>query len=224
MKNSNASLALALLLSFAANLPAQQAEQSKLEKEASQAMKRVVKEVDYREYSLSVVVQDLRTQFPEVNFIVGEKVEKLIIRLQMRNVTLPNILEALRIAGGNHLLVDQPDNMLITFALDQRAIDQENADSKKPVVRAFNLAGYFGDAPPEKMDGFFKQFTELLEETAQLYRRASPTDKSMEMPQFKLHFGTKMLIVVGSDESMRILDEIVYSLPGMERPQKPSTR
>lgn len=188
---------------------ANQQQEQQVTEMAKQAYTRQVSELKYDDLPLDEIVKNLRKEFPEVNFILPEKLGQIIVRLELRNVNLSEILQAIQIACRNdHLRFEQANDRLVVFSLDESAAPP----SEKPVLRAFNLSPYLAARPPAEQDQMMKQVQLLVEDAVRLLADAG---RNVEMPRLQLHDGTRTLLVVGTSEQLNVLEEVVGNLPGM---------
>lgn len=216
MKPLLTTIVLALGLSAITPVLAQQSlpvRGDKAVESAKLAYAREIAEVKYDSLPLEEIVARLREDFPEINFILPEELGEVIVRLELRNVTLTEIMQAIQIAGRlEHLKFEQTGERLFTFRRDEDAAQRE---TPKPALRTFNLSGYLAGRDEVAMDKALKELHQLLEDSWTMLLGADSSLRGTAPIQLRVHPGTQMLISVGSPDQLRALEEIVYNLPGM---------
>ena len=83
------------------------------------------------------MLDELRVEFEGVQFVTNGPVERLTIDIELRSVTLWNILKAIEIQLEGQVKIDTRDkNMVAVYA--------RIPESPKPILRAFSIASYLG--------------------------------------------------------------------------------
>jgi hypothetical protein len=214
MKHPLPTLALALGLSAFTPALAQQPAAASSRDESVEAAKlaysRQIAEVKYDSLPLEEIVAGLRKEFPEINFILPEELGQVIVRLEMRNVRLTEIIQAIEIAClDDQIVIQQKNERLISIFRHPNA---RAMAGNKPVLRAINLTGYLATRPPAEQETAMKMVYELINQAVHLLESAR---EKTSPPRIEMHPGTKMLMAVGTSDQMQLLEEIVYNLPGM---------
>lgn len=166
----------------------------------------------YDDLPLEEIVKNLRKDFPEINFILPEELGQIIVRLELRDVGLSEITQAIQIACRSENILIQQENSERLFSFQRNPRAAANAENK-PVLRAFNLTGYLATRPPAEQESAIKMIYELAEQAVHLLESAR---QKVSLPRIEMHLGAKMLMAVGTPDQLQVLEEIVSSLPGME--------
>src|SRR5256885_3576057 len=173
---------------------------------------------------LDEVVKKLRLDFPELNFIVREKVRGEVVSLILRSVTLEEILKALEPGTEGRVRVILPTNnndRLIIFdrgpgpgaAIDPATgLPMQGGSGNEKLCRVFNLGKYLARTSDKGTDAAIKEVLESLETAWSMLRQANNDQE--ELPKLNLHRGTKLLIAVGRPEDLEILEQVVKELQG----------
>src|SRR2546421_585376 len=168
---------------------------------------------------LDEVVKRLRADFPELNYIVREKVRSEGVSLILRSVTLEEILKALEPGTEGRVRVIWPTNYndrLIIFdrgpgpgaAIDRATgLPMQGGSGNEKLCRVFNLGKYLARTSDKGTDAAIKEVLESLETAWSMLRQANNDQE--ELPKLNLHRGTKLLIAVGRPEDLEILEQVV---------------
>lgn len=173
---------------------------------------------------LDELVNRLRMDFPELNFMVKEKARSEGVSAQLRSVTLEEILKAIEPGTEERVRVIWPTNnndRLVIFDKghgSRAAIDPATglpmpgtADEK--ACRVFSLSKYLASRADKDADAAIKELREALENAWQMLRRANGQN-IYDLPELSFHRGTKLLIAVGRPEDLSILEQLVKELQG----------
>ena len=153
------------------------------------------------------IVRFLRNEFPEVNFIVRGQVGEIVLDLELRSVTLDDILEAIVIASEEQVRVDKHNDRLV-------ALSVEGPAPRRPEIRAFNLSVYLDGLNDEDSNRALEELNHVFESTWAMLQRSNPNRHHLRAPELKIHGKTKLLIAVGQIEQLQAMEEIVNALQG----------
>src|SRR5712671_421843 len=133
---------------------------------------------------LSEVVNQLRQNFPELNFIVKEKARSEVVSLTLRSVTLEEFLKAIEPATEGRVRVIWPtntDDRLIIFDKGQRftevdpstGLPTRSGFGDQKICRVFNLGKYLARTTDKGTDAAIKEVLESLETAWSMLRQAN---------------------------------------------------
>ena len=174
------------------------------------ARQRRLENIRFNDMPLSEVVSHLREVFPEINFIITGDANNLTVTLQLRSVTLNDILTALGIAADDQIDVAEVDERLVTI----RPVVRER---RKPVLRAFNLSQYLaknGDSEKDAEEAL-QEIYDVLIKAWEMFQRVDPERRNTAMPSLSHHPKTKLLIAVGQEEHLQVIEQVVNALQGL---------
>jgi hypothetical protein len=186
-----------------------------------EAWQRQIPELTSTDLPLDEFVILLRDRFPEVNFLVKEKVRKQTVRLVLRSATLEEILEAIGPATDDRVKVVLPENstqrLVIFDRTPQPDVDPATglpfAAAGKKICRIYNVSEYLNAVPDKDVDKAIAEIQNVLETAWRMLRDANP-DEDPALPSLSVHRGTKLLIAVARPEDMVILEQVVIGLQG----------
>ena len=226
VKSIGNGLAIATFLLAAANLRAGDKVNPKdvPEPSVAAAWNRRLSAVGFDGLPLSEVVNKLREDFPELNFIVKEKARSETVSLILRSVTLEEFLKAIEPATDDRVRVIWPTNnndRLVIF--DRRrgsggpidpATGLPMSDSSQKICRVFNLSKYLANKSQKEADAAIEGLVDSLLATAWQMLRQANGEQEEDRPQLNIHRGTGLLIAVGRREDLDILEQVVKELQG----------
>lgn len=178
--------------------------------DGSAARQRRLEDIRFDDVPLTVVVDNLREGFPEINFIITGDAKNLPVTLQLRSVTLNDILTALTIAASDQIVVDEVDERLVTIRPAVR-------ERSKPMLRAFNLGSYLAKSgsSEEETEEALQEVYDVLVNAWDMFQSADPEMRHVDMPSLSHHRQTKLLIAVGQEEHLQMIEQIVNALQGV---------
>lgn len=183
---------------------------------------------------LDEVAKQLANQFREVNFIVPENARDATVpRLVLRNVTLDEILEALELvtekrirwyipgagpigldAAGLPVINRVPDLQanLVTFVVTKPPTPALPAAPPNPTLcRVFSLAPYLSHSSKDDADRAIESLYSAFETAWDMLKKS---DRNIRPPALKIHDGTKLLIAVGREKELAVIEQIIKELQG----------
>jgi hypothetical protein len=185
--------------------------------DAAAAWQRRLPELMADNLPLEEIVQELRRQFPEINFLLrnpGDEpsdVGSVSVRMVLRAVTLSEILKALELAASSPIQVTGvPDERLVVFEMKRVETGLPPAGIE---TRIFNLRTYLENRTQEEEAIALKQLEDVVRVTAIALANASSGQRLLN-PQLKFHPSTKLLIVVGRPAEVQVVQEVVKELQG----------
>ncbi len=219
---------VALILLLAANLIAADKPivPQILPAQVEDAWQRRISQLKVDGVPLEEVVRILRDSFPELNFIVKDKVHAETVAFTLRSVTLEEIFKALEPATEGRVQVIYSTNRndrLIVFDRTQPPVRVDPstglpltgspfpADARK-ICRVFNLSEYLAGRSGKELDQAITEIRDVLEAAWSMLRNAN--NQSDQIPTFSVHRGTRLLVVVGSPEDLAIVQDVVIGLQG----------
>jgi len=168
---------------------------------------------------LDEVVKELRVKFPELNFLVKQKVRSESITVSLRSVNLQEILQAVEPAteGQVHVLWPTNEERLIIFERKDSGprIDPSTGlplQAGRKVCRVYNLSEYLKGMSDSELDGAIKELKDVLEQAWSMLRQAN--DENEPSPTLSIHRGTRLVVAVGSPEDLAVLEQVVIGLQG----------
>jgi hypothetical protein len=223
MKQPFSTLALALGLACVAPAPAQQAPEKP--PTTDQFLDRRQKDgtgVGFTNSTYEEIAEALRDLFPGLNVVVEDSLRtQKSPEIQMRNVTLRGILKALEAASSKIKVEVTADNMVTI-----RTLAGNQAENSKPILRTFNLNGYFlpkmitakdESARNRAVEKALEELYQVVDQSWKMLQKADPSLRNTAAPLLQMHTGTLILISVGTHDQLRVIEEIVSNLQGMER-------
>ena len=192
---------------------------------------------------LSECAKLLSAQFHEINFIVpasttqtepnGEILSPrdfVVPPLELRNVTLDEILTALQIATAGRLegarvpdaKSSQPNNQMVAFTLRPPAPPAPPAPAlAKPATncRVFSLARYLGGREGKELDLAIKNIHVALDLCWAMLDAAAAPGRA---PRLSVHSETKLLIVVGEEPQLDVIAQVIKELSEGAAPARPT--
>ena len=177
--------------------------------DVSAAWKRRVPSLEIDNLPLSEVALMLRKQFPEVNFIVPENARDATVHLTLRSAALDEILKAIELASEGRIRAnyqkDQPDN-LVGFMVARAPVRQT------PVIcRVFSLASYLEGRNENDADRAIAQLYQVLEVAWEMTKKY---ERDVQAPSLHIHGGTKLLIAVGREKELAVIEQVIRELQG----------
>lgn len=190
-------------------------------------------------HPLGDLIANLRTKFPEINFVVPESGLEKPVSLRLQSVTLAEILRALEISSEGMIRAqrDSSSPRIVAFRVDKRPEPQES----KPVLRAYNLENYLRVSIPRMTMENGEPETDRLRENRReqlkekkiqslhhhlemsfaMMQLSDPDNDRIKMPLIEFSRNSDLLIAVGTPESLQIVDEVVRALISQERNLQP---
>jgi hypothetical protein len=163
----------------------------------------------------------LRAIDPNLNIVLSPDVGDLIIRNLKLNTRSPlSISQAISVASGNTII--GPGGGLgggfgggLRTDRNLTFIANRPRDSKAS-LEVFNLNNYIltlGNYDDKKVRQKIDELQKLIVNTLQDLRI---TTSSADLPKFKYHPGTKLLIVIGKPEALEVARKIIYAASGQQ--------
>ena len=173
------------------------------------ARERLLADISIKDTPLSEVVDQLRDTFPEINFIITGDANNFAVTLQLRSVNLDDILMALTIASNDQIEVEEVNERLVTI----RPVVRE---ARKPMLRAFNLSSYLAKrgGSEEENEEALQEVYDVLINAWEMFQSANHEMRHVAMPSLSHHRNTKLLIVVGLEEHLQVIEQVVNALQG----------
>ncbi len=192
--------------------------------------------------TLGSVVELLRKQHPEVNFVLSPGLAAVSIAdLKLRGATLEEELEALRIASGGQFVCN---NQRQTAFDPTTGLPMPEKNAAPPMyfltaapnaaasatvqVEAFYLGGYFAqvarnvsqDQRAQQIDEKLSEIKQLIDETEEQYADIRDAlgrshTSPLRKPSVRYHSGASLLVIIGPAEPVRVAAKVVSALPGV---------
>ena len=197
------------------------------------AWQRQIHEVYFDNLPLTEVANFLSQQFPELNFIVPEGArDENVPPLKLRNVTLDEILKAIELASEGRIRGGVPNT---GFAINQATgLPLADANARRNLV-TFSIGSLPGILPPARMPEKAEVLCRVFSLGPYLayYRSEKEVDAAIQSlyealdiawnmlgkqvrivnkPELKIHPGTKLLIAVGREQELAVIDQVVKQL------------
>jgi hypothetical protein len=192
---------------------------------SSDPWQRRLPELNLQNIPLAEVVNMLaeKDQFPEINVICDQAVKDTAVTLKLRSVTLDDIFTALEIAtqsGGS--IVDPASGLPSQLAVQANKISDRMVSLSfrqtppiapvTPVCRAFSLSRYLAGKSSNEIESALKEIEDTLNLCWDMLKKADRTNTKTESPQLRLHPGTKLLIVVGQENQVAVVAQVLEQL------------
>lgn len=162
--------------------------------------------VVFEDIPLTEVVQYLRDQFDGLNFVLAEELQNVEPFLKLRRVSVSDILEGLSLATGGLVQHQKISDRLVHLFPDPGL-------QQRPELRAFNLRNYFETFGGEEEEAL-KELYQVLEQGWTMMRQLNRSGARGNKPELSIHQKTKLLIAVGYDSELRVVESIVDALHG----------
>lgn len=159
---------------------------------------------------LREAVEMLRSAFPHVNFVVSKSAETEPVSVQLKNVDLDGALRGMALATAGRLLFNLEDPRLIQITTPATVRPVGDAE-----LRVFNLGGYLGERNGEEAAAALAELEEVVDLSLDALRtiRGEAREESGKRPAFsRYHRGTRLLIVAGPPDVVRIYETVITEL------------
>ncbi|MDA7867167.1 hypothetical protein N9B57_04440 [Verrucomicrobia bacterium] len=162
--------------------------------------------VVFENLQLSEVVEFLREEFDGINFVLADELRDVEPFLKLRRVTISDILEGLALATDGLVQHKQVSDRLVHLFAD-------SGIQRRPELKAFNLRIYF-DAFGGEEEEALKELYQVLEQGWGMMRQADGGRSQGRRPELSIHQKTKLLIAVGYQTELGVVESIVDALHG----------
>ena len=163
-----------------------------------------IKEVVFDELPLHLVVEFLRGEFDGLNFILAKELSDVAPSLQLRRVSILDILKGLSLATDQLVQFEQVSDRLFHLFVNP-ALQQQTQ------LKAFSLRSYFTDFDGDE-DEALKELYETLDQGWSLMRKRAGHGLQNRRPELSIHQKTKLLIAVGYPTELGVVESIVDAL------------
>lgn len=160
---------------------------------------------EFEQVQVSEIIQHLRETFPDINFVLAPPAGSLTVTMHMRNVTLEGMLQALVLAANEEILCEQMEENLFLIRPAERV-------RQKAHLMAFNLAPYLQGRTEEEIPEALQALEELLQISWQMLEHADENRRGIPHPQLKIHEKTSLLLVVGREEQLEVISQVIQAL------------
>lgn len=176
--------------------------------------------------TLENIVAFLRTRHPEVNFVLAPELSDVRIQnLLLRNASLDQELNALRVASGDLFRTDEstpgsgtgepPLIQLVPSPMFSRS-------ASEVAVEAFNLSHYSPTTYPEG-----KSREELVQEAVAalqdaIYQSLNSMNLNVDSLKFFYHPGSGVFVVSGNRDSVAVAKKVVLAFCSDSQSDKPA--
>jgi hypothetical protein len=191
--------------------------------------------------SLEDVVDVLREQYPDANFVLAPGLGRSIVidELKIHHLNAGDALSALKIASGSQFewrtrdqlfQIDPATGLPAEQARSTELYFLTAAQSAKPKVQieAFNLSGYLAsvksgptnssseDRINQEIDRIQKLVLDTLQHYKAYLREELKTAKPLKDPSLQFHSGANLLVVMGEPDVVMVVSKIIRALPGVQ--------
>jgi len=165
-------------------------------------------DVTLKDLTIAEAAEVFRQQWDGLNIIVPPSVADLQIGpLQLRQITVENLCQVIPAATDGIVAVKYDGAAFLTF---QPTVEIART---QPMCKIMSLAPYLAGKPEKDADQAIVDLQDAVLQACSLLAKARRSGKS-EQPEFSVHQSTKLLIVVGSSESVSIVEGVVNALSG----------
>ncbi len=165
---------------------------------------RQINDLVFDELPLSSIVEFLRSEYDGINFILADEVADVTPSLQLRRVSLLDILEALSLATNQLVQFEQVSERLFHLFVNPGLQQQTQ-------LKAFSLRSYFSDFDGDD-DEALKELYQTLDQGWSMMRNGASRGHQNHRPEISIHQKTKLLIVVGYPSELGVVESIVDAL------------
>jgi hypothetical protein len=191
--------------------------------------------------SLEDVVDVLREQYPDANFVLAPGLGRSIVidDLKIRHLNVSDALSAIRIASGSRFewrandkayRIDPATGLPVENSPTADLYFLTAAQSAKPKVQieAFNLSHYLasiksGSTNSNSEDRIAREVSKIqdlvlntLEHYRAYLREELQTEKPLKDPSLQFHSGANLFVVMGEPEVVMVVAKIINALPGVQ--------
>lgn len=163
-----------------------------------------IEDIQFEGLPLEEVIGFLRREFDGVNFILSEDIEDVPIKLILRRVNLSDILEGISLASGG---------LVECVTVSERLVNVlgHPSNQMKSQIRAFSLRNYLAGLEGDEREEAIVELHGVLDHGWAMMAAAGQGGGGRR-PELSIHNRTKILIVVGQAEQLRVVEEIVGAL------------
>jgi hypothetical protein len=199
------SLLLIAVLAFAGALPVARSQAT-----VPEAAKQARFDTEFAGTAIGHVVEFLSERLPSgMNIVTQGQMDNIRTTLKLRNVTVLEVLEALRFSTGNRIEIGNlTDNIIFV----RKVVEPINSDSK-PECRIYSLATYLSSRDENEQKRAIVQLEDSLQLAIEMLRQADPASDAAS-PQLKVNSSTKLLIAVGRPADLGVVSQLVSALEG----------
>jgi hypothetical protein len=165
-------------------------------------------DVTLKDLTIAEAAEVFREQWDGLNVIVPPSVADLQIGpLQLRQITVENLCLIIPAATDGIVEATFDRDAFLTFR-PTVAIERT-----QPICRIMSLTPYLAGKPEKEVEKAIVELQDAVVQACRLLAKARRSGK-LEQPEFSVHQSTRLLIVVGSPESVNIVEEVVNALSG----------
>lgn len=190
------------------------------------AWQRRLKQFSVDNFPLDSIVQQLRDQFPEINFLIKTQGDldtegattRIPITVHLNSVTLAEILKALELGAGRPIqITGAPDERLVVFERQRNPKPAVQIEAENRIItRVFNLSEYLAGRSEKEVEAALEQLYDVVSLTGKLLRDGGGTRDFN--PRLHVHRNTRLLLVVGRADELAVVSEVVTRLQEQMRP------
>jgi hypothetical protein len=165
-------------------------------------------DINLKDLTIAEAAEAFRQQWDGLNVIVPPSVADLQIGpLQLRQITVENLCLIIPAATDGIVEATFDRDAFLTFR-PTVAIERT-----QPICKIMSLTPYLAGKPEKDVEKAIVELQDAVVQACRLLAKARRSGRS-EQPDFSVHQSTKLLIVVGSPESVNIVEEVVNALSG----------
>ena len=203
--------------------PKETAKKTVAEPNVSAAWLRRIPEVTSDNLPLGEIIQLLRRDFPELNFLIKQQsetdvdVSSISVKMTLRAVTLEEILKALELAADRPIQITRsPEDRLVIFENKPGpvAVDATGLPIQSHVsTRVFNISRYLESRTDKEIATAMQEVQDVLQTVGRMYAETHQGNWKFN-PRLNIHRGTKLLIAVGRPDELAVVEQVVMELQG----------
>ncbi len=150
------------------------------------------------------VVKELDGKFPEVNFIVPDAGRDATVSLNLRNVSLQEVLDAIEMSSEGAVRSMKRGNM-VSFAVARSG----NSRGNSALCRVFRLSPYLDGKSEKESEVAVKSLYDAL---TLAWTMLGEQERGVQRPNLTIHRETKLLIAVGREKELSVVEQVVREL------------
>jgi hypothetical protein len=164
--------------------------------------------VQFNNTKLEPVMDIIRAQLPDLNIVVPPSLADAPVGpLKLRNINVEGLIRAIEAATDGRIHGEFDGDAYLSFSATQ------NVPQPESVCRVLSLQRYLTGKKGDEVKRAIEDLNEVVA-MARDHLENARNGIQLKAPEFSVHPSTKLLIVVGSPESVAIVEEVVNAVSG----------
>ena len=164
--------------------------------------------VEFNNTKLEPVMDIIRAQLPDLNIVVPPSLADAPVGpLKLRNINVEGLIRAIEAATDGRIHGEFDGDAYLSFSATQ------NVPQPESVCRVLSLQRYLTGKKGDEVKRAIEDLNEVVA-MARDHLENARNGIQLKAPEFSVHPSTKLLIVVGSPESVAIVEEVVNAVSG----------